>query len=360
MDNTLTFKLLNYYCDLYGESLSFDEILKNKIRSVFDNNKKIEYTKLLKQLYGVFPSDLFKFLNANEINKICFFEEKSSDYANFSNCCVKLPPEHLGNFEWRFSKESAKRLSYVVSNNDIVSCLGTPTLFVELINREFGDKVYLFDINTPIIDVLKTYSNDESCISYNVMNKVGSKYIDKFDTVYINPPWHLDYYKIFIYRAFQMLKKGNSRIIMPLFPILSSHSSIEDLKQIKNYIYDNFKGQICSVKSLGIFEFNMPGFEKKIFVDNNIPVPSYNWRECEMIEICFEKQMNLNNCEHILMDYIDWDRIYDSDTNSLCFINKDFDGKKEDLDFQNLMTLSRNKISKYNIYSWTNENLILC
>lgn len=345
-------------CKLGENHLDYYNILRYTINEIFDGEHQIEYSKLLNDLYGVFPLDLFEQLSEMQKTLIYFSNDKKVLNTDGE---IELPPEHLANFEWRFSSQSRKKILELLDYSQNICCLGTPTIYMEYIkNFENCEKIFLLDLNTPILETIKNAYFDSKkiqCFTYNAINDLNINLLSKFDVVLINPPWYLDYYKIFIYRSIQLLKHNGGSIILPLFPLLSRHNAVVDLLELKNFIYS--LGCRC-IKSLGFVDFDMPLFEENIFETNNIPIPDVNWRKAELVELKFLDIRIPNNFKCEIFDYVEWNRCYDSEDGEYFVINQSYIKNLNSttrFSKRKLSDLSRKKISSENeIFTWSEKN----
>lgn len=366
MKHTITFKkisdLKRVLNDCYAD---YETVLNYKLTDIFCNCEKINYSKLLGELDGVFPVDLFTYLTNTQLNKIIFKKEiKNQNYSSWDDLekKAKLPPPHLANFEWRYSRKSAKSIVDSLEEDLKICCLGTPTLALELIMNNRGYNTTLLDINTPIIDAINNCYSVQSgivCKEYNAIKKMDISLCSKFDTVLINPPWYIDYYKIFICRALELLKDDGGFIILPLFPILSRHNAIKDLIELENFI--KLLGY-TSCQSLGYVDFDMPFFEEKNFSDNNIPIPEYNWRNAELVKIYFTKTDKNFDLDFKIDDYMEWDRTHIFSKNKCYFINSQYINQTpigNEFTKSVIKNLSRKSIYSKSIIFWDEKNEII-
>lgn len=361
MNSSITFNLIKELEPLLMHNPSdYYTVLNYSIDKEFSKDQ-INYSELLDSLFGVFPIDLFNHISQKQKERIVYDVNDSfvSEWDNIKKD-FKLPPEHLANYEWRFSKESAKKILSLINLRSSVCCLGTPSVFLEAIIEKKTNNITLMDINKPLISMIRKKISDSNGINiyeYNVLNRFDSQLEEKFDTVIINPPWYLDYYKAFIYRSFQLLKK-TGRIIMPIFPMLSRQNAIADLIEINDFIKSM---GFNSIKSHGYTIFEMPEFEKEIFKNNNVLIPPLNWRKAELIELSLSTK-EAKNFEVKISDYVEWERIYDLETQDLTYINRKCLNDSELGDFfvkKKLNSLSRKEINNNHIAMWKQNNDII-
>lgn len=361
--NSITFNTIEQLrCSLGQKSLNFHNVLKYRIDKEFQK-EKVLYSELLDSLFGIFPMDLFKELSTQQKEKIIVDTNKknTSSWQNVKNAVI-IPPEHLGNYEWRFTRDSALKIARSIDYSKNICCLGTPSVALELATNN-SVNCTLLDINKPEIEAISCshQKGNLNCFAYNVIEPLNSTFLSYYDTVVIDPPWYLDYYELFILRATQLLKKDGGTILMPVFPILSRQNAIKDLLALKSI----FKEMGCEIEnSLGFVDFDMPRFEEDFLVENNIPIPNRNWRKAELLKLSFLKTRTSVNFETsvVIHDYVEWERYYNSETNNYILINKDcIDGAVNGANFKKdrLLSISRKENNKTNIAVWQHDNEII-
>ena len=342
---------------------NFYTILEKQIIKTFNSSNNISYFDLLRKTHGVFPVELINSLNAKFMTKIDFNSEKNPIYnhVNNSQSVLKLPPAHMANYDWRYSKQSTRKIISYLEKSTSICCLGTPSVALELMSKPFINAT-LLDINKPIIEQIQSLQNgliDAYC--YNVLNNIPECYQSKFDVVIMDPPWYLDYYKLFIYRAIQLLNNKSGSIIMPIFPLLSHKSACNDIIELYEYLLDI---GFVSVKSLGYIEYDMPDFEKKIILSNMIPIPNRHWRNAELIKISFINTENVLNKMYPISinDFVQWERKYFVKNDKYLVFNPFYlfpDGKKYEFESDMIKSISRKSINNRKIISWDNSNNII-
>lgn len=362
MNSSITFnKIKELESIIKHNSNDYNIVLNYFIDKEFSKNQ-INYTELLNSLFGVFPIDLFNHISEEQKERIIYDVKDSftSDWDSIKKE-FRLPPEHLANYEWRFSKKSAKKILSVIKLQSNICCLGTPSVVLEtIIEKKTIKNITLLDINEPLISMIRKKTAESDSINvyeYNVLNILDSQLAEKFDAVIINPPWYLDYYKAFIYRSIQLLK-NTGKIIMPIFPILSRQNAIADLIEIHGFIKSM---GFTSIKSLGFVDFEMPEFEKEIFENNNVLIPPLNWRKSELIELSFNTK-RIKEYDVEITDYVDWERIYDAETQDLTYINRKCLNNSELGELfvkKKLNSLSRKRINNNLIAMWKQNNDII-
>lgn len=363
MNNLSTYKDVIMFEEYFGNSsFDYNKALTYLKDEILLNSTSVTYNYLLEKLKGGFPLDVYQCLSDIEKLQINF---------DNPNKCVdlrieddyKLPPPHLINYEWRYSRKSAEKILDSIDINKNICCLGTPTLAIELIRRGASNVAFL-DINEPMVNTIKSKiaeSENEYFSIYNVIDDLPENFINKFDVVLTNPPWYLDYYKLFIYRSIQLLKNETGTIIIPIFPVLARHNAYNDLLELFKFIKSS---KYIECNSLGYIDYLMPDFEKFVLEENNVPIPAINWRKSELIEIKYNftnDVLELIDTEPI-KDFVFWDRNYSEReqeyyaVNTKCLFSPKY---KREFKQETIKTISRKNIPFRKIVIWNNNKMII-
>jgi len=371
--NCYTFDYINKLAERFGKQQchDFDIVVPDELKRIIADVQSCDYDVLLDKMFGIFPEELVKCCKSNGIILNIPHSRQSAENPirgkKHSELLEILPPPHLANYEWRYTRISASTLLrslMPMRQNTNTCCLGTPTLALELAQQYNDIKPTLLDINSPLIDEVKKtlFASKIECQVYDVCNELPDRFKNKFDLVFINPPWYLDYYKMFIKRAIELLVKNGGEIILPLFPPLSRHKSLKDLDTLRTILntigFDN-------VSSLGEVSFAMPGFEKKVLQMKNIPIPTSNWRKAEVIKLKLSSNTNMVSriFEDIQIQEKKWVRSYDAKKKSYSVVDIERLADKsisiQTREFQQLDTLSRKEISSRHFEIWDENNQIV-
>ena len=302
---------------------SYGKFLSQELHKELETVTTITFDELLRNLYGVFPDDLYQMLSKADRKRIIFNLKENNNTSSLweridTNGVIPLP--QLANYEWRYTERSAEKNIARLKNEDKICCLGTPTLALKLFDLNKRNSITVMDINAPMIKALQSICSRSNFhwYTYNAINALNERFLNQYDVVFINPPWYLDYYKLFICRAIQMLKDGG-RIILPLFPCLSRQHAIDDLIDLDSFINSNL-GEICH---LDVVDFEMPPFEKEVLRKKKVPLPASNWRTAELISISFGKKVPQKaNVPMAVDDLVEWKHYTSAKSNEVLLINK--------------------------------------
>lgn len=361
-----TFNYIEFLKQKFGDEWdNYEKIVDYELLKNTKNIKSIDFTELLKKMYGIFPVNLLKTIYKNN-NKIKLLDIKKSiqEIPNGRNYLAEkfnMPSPHMVNYEWRYTESSAKKIVDVIKNKKDIKmcCLGTPTIAIELIIQGYSKNTTFLDINTPMVHFIKSIDSDIVCYEYDVQDIIPSYLINNYDVILMNPPWYLDYYKTFLSRAKQLMKKKGGTIICPLFSPLCNKTALSNLFELKNFI-DSLS--YTEIKSLDTVEFETPNFEKEIFIKNEIQVPGSNWREAELIEIFFESNEKVCLLSKVKLEKNKWIRFYNFNTKEYWALNINFvknNKKAYKFDFKYVNNISRKELCNLYIDLWDNKNNII-
>jgi len=305
-ESSSTYQLMEYFFDKYkGRYTDFEYVFQSELDSILKNNKEVDFNELLNNLYQVYPQTLLEEVRKRNVNII-----NTSNAEKATEKDTDMPPEHVANREWRFTPESVGRaIDKSKYNKNVICCLGTPTLFEELLKRN-ANALYL-DVNKPLIEFFKQKYKGARAEVYDVHNKLDLRFIGKFDTVFIDPPWQLEYYNAFTKRAMQLLKKDGGNIIIALMAVFSRPKALKDLESYAKFLKQMGVRDIehyCSVN------YDTPKFERMALEAANVPIPKNNWRDTELITASFDDRRRLVRNTDLDIPKDEWIREYDSKT----------------------------------------------
>ena len=352
----------------FGEKWhDFDLVVTSELKSIISECQSYDYNVLLEKMFGIFPEELDKCCRDNKIKLVIPRNRsrlKNPDYEKDSELLKLLPPPHLANYEWRYTKKSADALLYLLipaRQNKNICCLGTPTLALEILQLYDSVQPTLLDINSPLINEIRNslFSSKIKSQVYDVRNELPGQFKNKFDLVFINPPWYLDYYKVFINRAMELLVKTGGEIVLPLFSPLARHTSLRDLESLYAFLEVN---GLNNISSLGKVSFVMPGFEKNVLQMKKVPEPPFDWRKAEMIKIVSNSN-NFATISEIQIEEKEWIRHYNSKKKSYRVVDIERLSDKsvivQNKECQQLDTLSRKEISLRHFDIWDENNQVI-
>jgi len=348
-----------------GNKYSYSFILEQKIKDALKSDLYISFSDLLRKTNGAFPTDLFSSLSKLDKQKIDFSNHEQKTASSFYEKCEifnKMPPPHLANYDWRYSRKTAQKIINQIEKNKSICCLGTPTIAIELILNGYSN-VTLLDINEPIVKIIEKEFLDTKikCQTYNALFEIPDSLQSHFDIVIIDPPWYLDYYELFILRSLQLIKEKDSFVILPVFPILSHKSACYDVIGLYSFLLQT---GAKSIKSCGFVEYEMPEFEKLVIMGKKAPMPDSNWRCAELIQIEFSNKLRVLKkiSVPVINDFISWDRKYNEKDKNYYVANTFplFPLKNKYVFYrEQMLSISRKSIMHKKIVVWDSKNRII-
>ena len=131
---------------------------------------------------------------------------------------ISLPVPHPLDFEWRFSGAASKhilaRCSQLVNDNELITFLGTPSLFRTAIEEHFSGHFVFVGDKTIVSESLSTAVPDRKVLCCNVISDEQLPLLSS--VVVLDPPWYEDYIYPFLWMATQCCKlDGHILISLP-------------------------------------------------------------------------------------------------------------------------------------------------
>lgn len=283
------------------------EELKSKI--IYQIRKgKNTFKELVKNLYGLYPTELEKLIHELlqesiikvENNQFILISPRDQNLdlkeiksgiiqkinTEFSNLFKNYPVPHPLDYDWRWSLYTLNKIFNEILNNHTVFkrkllFLGAPTagIFFALANREFEFEMDLrvVDKNKDIINFINKKLNGVlEGIHYDLQYELPQQIIeDKRDIIIIDSPWYVDYYKIFISRSTNLISENDGFVYTALFPLYTRPQAIYERMEILELFVKAGYSPISIVPSF--LEYEIPYFEKRALEASGIELKE-NWR----------------------------------------------------------------------------------
>jgi dGTPase len=254
------------------EEKRYDSDLKKYIKSIIIDKGPESFDEVFRIAKGAFPTTVYSILSDDKIKES--LSKKINDLKPEEVNAI-LPEPNPVNFDWRFDKSTVNKFISLISGRKYrkVALFGTPSLFSPL--SKCVKEVMLYDINTPI---KKYFGNDERIIIAD-LNDYEFSETSKFDCVIMDPPWYLNYYKIWLEKSIGVLKTGGD-VCVTLFQEYLRPKAKEEIAEIKKIISYIGKYEVLS----GFVTYITPLFERELFNYYNIPCFT-NWRTADLLII---------------------------------------------------------------------------
>ena len=251
---------------------------------------------------GLFPLDLiyvlYNMISDGEIilkNKLYSLtrEIKIIPISKSTDLELHLPPPHLHDCDWRFTKSTIEyvcvKILEDVFETDHILLLGAPTILVGLLQYDPIPNIHLIDSNISVIDFFKKTLNTPKisvhCLNLLINNWKFNEYIEK---VFLDPPWYPEYYAAFLIQASLVTDIG-STVDLVLPAINTRHTANYERWKILD-ISRQLGFSIKSLKS-GVVKYETPEFEKSSIKFHNIDGIN-DWRVADLIT--FKKYENVD------------------------------------------------------------------
>lgn len=190
--------------------------------------------------------------------------------------------EHPAFHQWFFTPETANKITTEVMKKlkpgDSVSCLGTPYLALYLKERLSNDvNVTILDKDEYLLNkVAGQYSDSEIKRKlYDINNNLKESETNVADCVIIDPPWYEDYYKLFIMRSSEILKK-NGHLVMVLLPPDTRETAPDE--RTKFIEFTRNQGFEVRELLLNFIDYQTPNHEQQFFGHPDKP-----WRKADLV-----------------------------------------------------------------------------
>jgi len=228
-------------------------------------DKNLTFEEICQNSEGAFPT-LVKDIVDNRCYKI------TNETIIYTNEPENIPEPHPIDYDWRFDDKSAMKLAnYCFTKRSNILCVGTPSVFKYLINRNCH--ITLIDRNPHICNYYSKISDDIINIDFMQYNKKSIL----FDTIIMDPPWYTNVIKSWLLKSLKFSKVG-TRIILPIIPKLVRPSANFERTDIFNLMNE-----------IGFFwklpfkiYYKTPLFEQETLSYYNLP-QLLNWRVCDFI-----------------------------------------------------------------------------
>lgn len=266
--------------------------LKIHIESQLSTKDIESYDELFRYSKGAFPDVVFPIIsNLKSVNSL------NKKYYGLKELTSIIPESNPTNFDWRFDNTTIKKITSLIRRKKYkrIALFGTPSLFIPL--SKISKDITLYDIN----ELLRVHFKNDKRVIITDINTFDFKDIKLFDCVIMDPPWYLNYYKIWLQKGNSILKV-NGEILITLFQEMLRPKAKKELTTIKTFAQ--------KIGTLEIIEdyvtYITPLFEKELFNFKNIPCYG-NWRIADLLIIKKETNNILPSIKNVKTD--NWTRL---------------------------------------------------
>lgn len=248
-----------------------------------------------------------------------------------------LPVPHLLDYDWRFSSEGIEKMVSLINknckrSNSVIVFVGTPSLFkMYFSKKETRNKYILIDKNADKhVHYITRCAQNFSYVKCDIMER---KTIDiRADLVIMDPPWYLNYNKLFFQFAESLITIGG-RIICVLPPKYTRKRIEEELKELKQFINDY--GMTIELYLKNKVSYNTPPFERNVLRENGIYCMPKGWRTGDIL-IAKKTENRKANQDIITIPESGWEEINIGIVRYKLKTNYDLEIKSFDLHIENI------------------------
>lgn len=250
-----------------------------------------------------------------------------------------LPVPHLLDYDWRFDNQGIEKMFSIISKNckrynKVIAFVGTPSLFKMCYSKgDIKNEYILIDKNADKhIHYITRCSQYFSFFKCDIMN---SQTIDiQADIVIMDPPWYLNYYKLFFQFANSLLKIGG-KIICVMPPKYTRKNIGEELEDLKQFIGD--LGITTEHYFRNAVSYSTPPFERNVLRENGIYCMPKGWRTGDIL---IAKKINdkKTNSEFIEIEENQWEEIDIGSVRYKLKTNQNLEVKSVDLVIEKIYT----------------------
>lgn len=198
-----------------------------------------------------------------------------------------LPVPHILDYDWRFSMQSIRHLYKKIRSDaprkGTIVFLGTPSLW-KYCARLLPDRLQLILIDINANKHLKGMKQTNiSGLDIDINKK--SEILPKIyaDIIIMDPPWYLNYYRLFFARANEMTHYGTLiYCVMP--PRFTRVKAQEETEELLVELSDQYGLEKVSYHT-GDVTYHTPPFEKNVLRSHGIECLPPNWRIGDLLVV---------------------------------------------------------------------------
>lgn len=257
------------------------------IARVLKNGKCSDFNQLLRNLPGTYPTEVMDALNNLGVS-LPFGRELDGERS-----ASQLPVTHPGDFAWRFStptaNEVALRCIQSTKDGDTIVLLGVPEVFLRLRSFDLRRKLVLIDKDSLVVDAVSVGARvNEEIVAADLVHSSVRDY--EAACVLIDPPWYLDYFRVFSWIASQISSKG-ALLLLPLPGVgtrlempLERRSLLKWLRSLSYAVEDQIPRGLV---------YESPFFEQNALQASGLTPVDRFWRRCDLATFTLSAKHNI-------------------------------------------------------------------
>lgn len=309
--------LFNYEYYFLGEvyaMLSYSQLIKGSIIAAL-RNSPCTFEEVVRKCHGVYPTEVKQMLDGLNIH---------SRYTS-----LYMTQEDLIPFDSDYTIDEEQRsfITYSIENNPVLSCwyyswqtcnkafqldiwrdksvlfMGTPRLFEFFAGKNTGATCDLIELDEIVCNGLyKRVNSGRSSVYNKDINEITS-FNKKYDAVFMDPPWYIDSYKSWLYKAFHYVNSGGT-LYISFLPYLTRPTAAMERKELLDFC--RLHADVV-IPVQDFYEYDMPTFEKNELEHCGIKMLS-NWKIADLLIIKeITNTADIPKRYMISQDYKDWE-----------------------------------------------------
>lgn len=195
---------------------------------------------------------------------------------------------HSLDYEWWFTPETTEKVFYRITDSIRIESakmcfLGAPLIGAFCHCLRVGNEICIVDKSVPSLEVISKYADrakNLNLVHHDLQHPLPDELLNRFDIVFLDPPWYVEYYKLFLSRAIEALHRGYIYVV--LFPLLTRPNAIQERHEIFELV--SAMGLVPVRIEEQILAYQTPLFEKISLSYQSIAV-SDNWRKGDLLSL---------------------------------------------------------------------------
>jgi hypothetical protein len=250
------------------------------------NNNYADFDQLIRVLPGIYPTDVARALSSLGMS-LPPGAQTSPKYLS------KLPIAHPADSAWRFSAPTIDQLSdrciQATKNGDTILLLGVPEVFLRLRARKNHRKLVLMDKDPLVVEaVSKELGKDEEVMAIDLADAHLRDY--GAACVLADPPWYMDYFRLFTWFASQNSRKG-APLLLPLPGVGSRPQMAQERRLLLRWL--RILAYEMQERIPRTVVYDSPFFEQNALRAAGLVSIDKLWRRCDLAVLTLSANVNV-------------------------------------------------------------------
>ncbi|GGG59548.1 hypothetical protein [Hymenobacter glacieicola] len=184
---------------------------------------------------------------------------------------------HPADYDWRFDEDTVLKLADKLTTEaqgGNIALFGTKTVFLPLYKQ--GQAVTLFNKSKAILDDLRSAGYTQGLMECDLALPLPL-YRNSYRVVLADPPWYLDYYRAFLWRAAELLTVEGT-LYLSVLPELTRPGAKAERMLLLEAAAE--AGMVLTDQVVGALSYETPGFEQQSL--NASGLYCHNWRRGDL------------------------------------------------------------------------------